>query len=178
MCSMEVLRHLWSQLLLKATDDEMEEWNLNLCLHNMQSLHWLDTYQRWFLSSCVDQVTARAFQHASCDFADCKINWRCWLATSMRQWLPHFTSIPLTTPMIWGYPERNCHKRLLCKEENLLPDLLDWRNYCSHIVTTEMPLVQAGIGRKLCPNHTSSLWSDTNQWDNQTCLNNFAFNKF
>lgn len=95
-----------------------------------------------------------------------KTNWRCWLATSMRQWLPRFTSIPLTTPMIWGYPERKCHKRLLCKEENLLPGLLDRRNYWSHTVITEMPLVQAGIARKLCPNHTSSLCSDTNQWDN------------
>lgn len=72
MCSIEVLRHLWSQLPPKTTDDEMEEWNLNFCLHNTQSLWWLDTDQRGFLISCVDQVTARTFQHTNCDFADCK----------------------------------------------------------------------------------------------------------
>lgn len=72
MCNMEVLRHMWSQLPPKTTDDEMEEWNLNLCLHNMQPLCWLDTDQRRFPFSCVDQVTACAFQHVNCDCADCK----------------------------------------------------------------------------------------------------------
>lgn len=69
---MEILRHLESCLPPKTTNAEMEQWNLKLCLHDTQSVRWLDTAQRRFLSSSVDDDAACAFQLMHCDFPNHK----------------------------------------------------------------------------------------------------------